>query len=166
MKKLLLISILAIIPIVGYANDILTDNHYCNTKFDFCIDIPIQMLPLYQSFNYDGFRIIDKNRDIKILVSGYLYNKENEYDNKNSFTEQILKPSLVEHKLIKHWHFSEIKNGVNNTSMISKDGKNSAYRYWQYNDNGFIDFVVVYPNKYENEIEPIIQQMTQSIVLK
>lgn len=165
MNKLFIIFLLILCPVLSYGQDNLIGNQYCNVKYSYCAVIDDKLLSFYQPIN-DGFRIIDKKNDIAFFMWGAMYDKDNEYDTKIHFVNQLTTHTVLNHKLIKDWHFSEYYQGTDNLTMVSKGSKKTAYRYWLYNDKGFVEFSVIYPNKYEKEISPMIQKMTQSIILK
>lgn len=165
MKRLFLILILAFYSVLSYGQESLINNQYCNSEYNYCAIIDDKLLPFYQPMN-DGFRIVNKKNGTAFFMWGAMYDKDNEYDTKIHFVNQLTKHTVLNHKLIKDWHFSEYHQGADHLTMITQGSKKTAYRYWLYNDKGFVEFSVIYPNKYEKEISPMIQKMTQSIVLK
>lgn len=145
-------------------------SQYCHNIHQYCINIPKELSkhPNTNNVSQDGLLLLYKDADVKIVFFGDTFDKGERSVSYQEFKEMVL-PMVVEDtknndkgNLIS----SEYKITDDTAIFVREEKEKTDYRYFKYDKNRYVEISFFYDNKYKNEIQPIITQMTQSIVLK
>lgn len=143
---------------------------YCHNIHQYCINIPKELSkhPNTNNISQDGLLLLYKDTDVKIVFFGDTFDKSERSVSYQQFKEMVLPMVIEDIKKNDNGNLlsSESKITDDTAVFIREEKEKTNYRYFKYNKNHYVEISFLYDNKYKNEIEPIIQQMTQSIILK
>lgn len=163
-----LISVILTLMMVSTAHAKNDTIQFCSDNYGYCITLTNPNTAIDFKQNNDGsFGLVLKDYKTKAVVAATKYDAD-------------ITPEFLKNNLFQGWRETDFEKKWVTRSDFEKDNTATflytyldnqtlmtAHRFVKYDEqNGYIELYTKYPNQYEKIIQPMLEEMEQSITLK